>query len=76
MSDEFETLEVDIPEEQQHQMVRLYVETRMTPPSIATFKESLATESVETALYYAVINEIAISALSAHIKTQDGANNE
>jgi hypothetical protein len=60
MTSEFDTINVDIPEDVQHQLVELYVRTYFSPPSIETFMETRHTSGIEQALYIATINEMVL----------------
>jgi hypothetical protein len=64
MADEFETIELDILEDDQHRMVELYVRMFLSPPAIETFNIEKQTGGIEKALYTAVINHIMLEALN------------
>lgn len=70
---DFETIEVDIPEEQQHQMIKLFAQMYMSPASTETFTQELQQGvAIERALYLAAINEMMLVAIRHQLEHETG----
>jgi 2-polyprenyl-6-methoxyphenol hydroxylase-like FAD-dependent oxidoreductase len=70
MTIEFETIDVDITEEQEQMLVSAFVHSRLSPASVSTYDIAVQQGSFQAALAHAVINEMAIQILTAHIEEQ------
>lgn len=68
MAEQFDTVDVDMTDEEQHRIIDMYVKMHLSPPSIETYEVSRLTDSVERSLYLAIINEMVLNAIDYVIK--------
>jgi len=64
-TDEFSLVKINISDEDEHDLIKMYVNNNYSPAAKHTFNDVLQNDSVGTALYYATLNEVILQALIA-----------
>lgn len=69
---EFEELQFDMSEEEQHHVVDIFASSVFGPASMETYRVVKAEQGVKEALYMAVINHVVLLAIT-HAARQDSS---